>query len=431
MMLASCSVPLLGLVDTAILGHLEHPRYLAAVAAGGSIMTFIGWIFAFLRMGNTGLTAQAVGNQDKLRNREIMRQSLTLGACCGLFLVVLHIPLLQLAVHLITPSPDIQGLTYQYCQIRIFAAPATLTTSAALGWLLGNGRAKSCVAILLVTNVTNILLDFLLIKGLGMNSEGAAWASFCAEWIGLVVAIWRVFRVAQDMPSASSRGLFSVQKLKPLLEVNRQLFYRTCCIVFTMAFFHAQGARLGNEVLAANAILIQLLLLVAYTQDGFANAAEALTGQAIGAGRMEDFFETCRQVVAWGFLLAVIATVILAFWPEQIINLFTNIPQVLDVARQFWPWLTLLPLASAYCFMADGIFIGAGKTRDMLYTTLIATLLIYLPTWTLTRSWGNHGLWMAYLLFLLSRSLLMGYVFHRHSKMQRWIPAPLKPALID
>ena len=421
MMLAGCSVPLLGLVDTAILGHLDHAVFLAAVAAGGSIMTFIGWLFAFLRMGNTGLTAQSLGRNDNARNREILAQSLGLGTVCGLILIIFSWPLLTLSVALITPSVHIRELTYEYCQIRIFAAPATFATSAAVGWLLGNGRARNCVVILLATNLLNIILDFLLIVGLKMNSAGAAWASLIAEWAGFALAIWLVAGIARAMPETKLSGIFRIEKIKSLLTVNQQLFFRTCCIVFTMAFFHAQGARMGDTVLAANAILIQLLLLIAYTQDGFANAAEALTGKAIGSGALNTFFAVTRLVIGWGYALALLATVILAGFPEQIIRIFTDLPGVHDQAMTSWYWLVWLPLASAFCFMADGIFIGTGKTRDMLDSMLIATFLVFLPCWYFTRGWGNDGLWLSYFSFLLSRSLLMGWVFMRHTRRDNWL----------
>lgn len=421
MTIAGASTPLLGLVDTAILGHLEHPQFLAAVAIGSSIMIFIGWLFAFLRMGNSGLAAQALGSNNHSRNIEILWQSVALGFALGLFLMLIHVPVLTLAVDLMKPSGNTNSLSFEYCQIRIFAAPAAFASSALQGWLLGNQRARACVALLLFINLLNIVLDFWLVWVLQMNSAGAAWASFTSEWFGFLAGLGLVSRHGRGLPSASGGiRLLNPAAYAPLFTVNWHLFLRTCCIVFTLAFFHAQGARQGDTILAANAILIQLLLLVAYSQDGFANAAESLAGHAIGARQRETFYQVSRLVIAWGFTLAVIATLLLLTLENAIIPLFSTIPEVIRTLHRYWPWLTLLPLASAFCFMADGLFIGAGKSRDMLNTTLLATFGIFLPCWWLARPLGNDGLWLAYVLFLLMRSVLMGGVFLRTCRRNDW-----------
>lgn len=424
MTVASISIPLLGLVDTAILGHLELAYYLAAVAAGSSVLTMIFWLFGFLRMGSTGLTARAWGAGDHNRCKELLAQSLLLAIVLGSLLVLFQQPLLTAVLHLIKPSEEVRILAFNYCQIRIFAAPATLGTLCAMGWLLGLQRAKATLLLMLFTNLANIGLDFLFIVGLKMNSEGAAWASFTAELLGFFLAMFLVARQLSQMGSSINFShLRQWHRYLELLRVNRHIFVRTACLVFTMTFFTAQGARQGDSILAANAILMQLLLLVAYTQDGFAHAAESLTGHAIGTKNLNHFYRICKEVTFWGLVISLVATAIYLFFPRAIIAIFTDLPEIAEASQHYWPWLTALPLAGLFCFIADGIFIGSGKTRAMQGTMLLATFGLFLPLWHLTQPLGNHGLWLAYLCFLCARSILMGGMFFYYSQHQLWLPS--------
>lgn len=421
---ASISIPLLGLVDTAILGHLELAYYLAAVAAGSSVLTMIFWLFGFLRMGSIGLTARAWGAGDHNRCQELLAQSLLLAIVLGSLLVLFQQPLLTAILHLIKPSDEVRILAFNYCQIRIFAAPATLGTLCAMGWLLGLQRAKTTLLLMLFTNLANIGLDFLFIVGLKMNSEGAAWASFTAELLGFFLAMFLVARQLSQMDSSINfLHLRQWHRYRELLRVNRHIFVRTACLVFTMTFFTAQSARQGDSILAANAILMQLLLLVAYTQDGFAHAAESLAGHAIGTNNLNHFYRICKEVTFWGLVISLVATAIYLFFPRAIIAIFTDLPEIAEASQRYWPWLTALPLAGLFCFMADGIFIGSGKTRAMQGTMLLATFGLFLPLWYLAQPLGNHGLWLAYLCFLCARSILMGGMFFYYSQHQLWLPS--------
>ena len=419
---ASISTPLLGLVDTAILGHLELAYYLAAVAAGSSVLTMIFWLFGFLRMGSTGLTARAWGAGDHNRCQELLAQSLLLATVLGCLLVLFQQPLLTAILYLIKPSDEVRILAFNYCQIRIFAAPATLGTLCAMGWLLGLQRAKATLLLMLFTNLANIGLDFLFIVGLKMNSNGAAWASFTAELLGFFLAMFLVARQLSQMGrSINFPHLCQWHRYRELLRVNRHIFIRTACLVFTMTFFTAQGARQGDSILAANAILMQLLLLVAYTQDGFAHAAESLAGHAIGTNNLNHFYRICKEVTFWGLVISLVATAIYLYFPRAIVAIFTDLPEIAEASQHYWPWLTALPLAGLFCFMADGIFIGSGKTRAMQDTMLVATFGLFLPLWYLTQPLGNHGLWLAYLCFLCARSILMGGMFFYYSQHRLWL----------
>jgi MATE family multidrug resistance protein len=421
---ASISVPLLGLVDTAILGHLELAHYLAAVAAGSSILTMLLWLFSFLRMGSTGLTARAWGAGNHNRCLELLAQSLLLALVLGIILILLQKPLLTATLNLIKPSEAVYQLALEYCQIRIFAAPATLGTLCAVGWLLGLQRIRSTLLLMLFTNLTNIGLDFLFIVGLDMNSKGAAYASLIAELLGFLLALVLIAYSLKDIHGTiNKKHLLEWHRYEEFLRINRHIFIRTACLVFTMVFFTAQGARQGDTILAANAILMQLLLLVAYTQDGFAHAAESLAGHAIGRNHLDNFYQICRETTLWGLVISLIATLTYFIFPNGIIAIFTDLTHVVKAAQVYWPWLVALPLAGIICFMADGIFIGSGKTRAMQDTMLLATFGLFLPLWFFTRHMGNHGLWLAYLSFLGGRSLLMGGMYIYYSQQKLWLPA--------
>jgi MATE family multidrug resistance protein len=419
---ASISIPLLGLVDTAILGHLKQPIYLAAVAAGSSVLTMLFWLFAFLRMGSTGLTARAWGAGDHDRCRELLAQSILLAMLLGTVLMVMQQPLLNIILSLIKPSDTLYPLAMEYCQIRIFAAPATLGTLCAVGWLLGLQRIRATLLLMLFTNLVNISLDFLFIVGLDMNSKGAAYASLIAELLGFILALILIrSNLSLVQGTINWRHLCQWSRYQEFLRINRHLFVRTACIVFTMTFFTAQGARQGDIILAANAILMQLLLLVAYTQDGFAHAAESLAGHAIGRRHIKHFYQVCAESTLWGIGISTLATLAYLLFPERIIAIFTNLPDVVTATRTYWPWLIALPLLVVICLRAECILIGAGKTRAMQNTMLIATLGVFLPIWFFTRPQANHGLWMAYLSFLGFRSFLMCGMFIYYSQTNLWL----------
>ncbi len=413
MILAGASGPLLGIVDTAILGHLKTGNHLSAVAVGSSGLMMLFWLLSFLRMGATGLTARSVGANNHQHNCELLWQSLALATILGFILILLQWPILKLVLWALGPDPTIYDAVLSYCQIRIHASPATLCTYAAIGWLLGLQRARQTLLVVAVTNALNIGLDFLFIIGLQMNSEGAAWATLVSEYIGLGLALLMVRRALFAIGSSIDwRRLLKLRLYRELLAVNRDLFLRTACLVFTFTFFTAQGARLGNETVAANAILMQLVLLLSYGLDGFAHAAESLTGHAIGSGNKKRFYAVCRTTTLWGAGIAAITAACYLLFQPQIVTLFTNLPAITELTYRYYPWLVALPLIATWCFSLDGMLLGAGHTNAMRNTMFAATFLCFLPAWWLSRQLGNHGLWLAFTLFMGSRSLLMGGVFY-------------------
>ncbi len=412
MVAAAISAPLPGIVDTALLGHLDEVRYLSAVAAGTTALGLLIWTFSFLRMGTTSVTAQALGAQDDPRNRLVLAQSLVLATSIGLLLVALQTPALALILGAIAPPPESAALALSYCSIRILGAPATLGTFCLIGWLIGNQKARLTLALMLITNATNIALDLIFIVGLDMHSDGAAWASLIAEYWGFAIGLWLAFGLQAKLAGSLQPALLrQLHRYRSLFTVNGHLLLRTACLVFAFAFFTANGARQGAEVLAANAILMELFFLLAFALDGFAHAAEALTGHAIGARDSDTFYAVCRTTCLWGIAIAGAVTALYLIFSAPIIGLFTDIPQVAATAAQFFPWLAAIPLIAVGGFMLDGIFLGAGRTGAMLYIMLVAVFLVFMPVWYAARPLGNHGLWLAFVVFMASRTLMMGAAF--------------------
>ncbi len=422
--LSNISIPLLGLVDAAILGHLESPVYLGAVAIGASILSFLYWGFSFLRMGTTGLVAKAFGARDEQRQMLVLAQSVVLALLLALIVVAFHPLWLGLGLALMDPGPTIEPLAQSYTFIRIYSAPAVLVTYAVVGCFIGRQNTRWPMVIVVTTNVINIGLDFLFIVGFGLNSDGAALATLVAEYCGCalaLVAVWHNLRL-----QISSELLVVLRRwsaYRELMRSNKNLFLRTVCLLFSFAFFTAQSAKLGESQLAANSIMLNLLLLAAYAMDGFAFAVEALTGEAIGARRMEDFRAAVRACTAWCAVTAVAISAVLAAAGSILFPLFTNHAEITALLLQYQPWLVALPLVAAASYLLDGIFIGTAMTRPMMTTMLTSTLLVYLPLFYLLDylGWGNHGLWFAFLAFNGARGITLGWYYWSLNKNQGWL----------
>ncbi|MBV1932541.1 MAG: MATE family efflux transporter [Porticoccaceae bacterium] len=444
MVLAALASPLPGIVDTAMLGHLGSVDYLSAVAAGSTIIGLLIWSFSFLRMGTTATTARALGSNDQAHCQLLLAQSLILAAVLGMAIVVFQKPLFWLGFMLVTPPEQSLALAETYTAIRIFAAPAILGSFCITGWLIGIQKAKAALALMLLVNGLNVGLDFFFIIHLDMNSEGAAWASLIAEYAGLLVGLTIVSRLALATGFRTELGLVNtgkhhmhkdhlitelrqLSKYRELFIVNRHLLVRTTCLIFVFAFFTAQGAKQTAAILAANAILMQLFFLFAFGLDGFAHAAEALSGQAIGERNEALFYKTCELAAGWGFVVASLTTSLYLGFDSTIIGFFTNIETVSAIAGEYFIWLAMVPLTAVISFVLDGIFLGAGKTRSMQNIMLVCALTVFLPTWYLTRDLGNDGLWLAFLLFMAARTILMATTFWRVSQLGGWlieVPAP-------
>ncbi|MEP5567849.1 MAG: MATE family efflux transporter [Halioglobus sp.] len=422
--LSNISIPLLGLVDSAILGHLDSSLYLGSVALGAALLSFLYWGFSFLRMGTTGLVARAEGAGDTFGSILVLARSAVLALVLAGLVILLHRPLINLGLILMSPADDLLALARSYANIRIASAPAVLVTYTIVGWFIGRQNTRWPMLIVIVTNLVNIGLDFLFIMGMGMNSDGAALATVIAEYLGCCIAIIAVWKQLPATDMIGIRGaLRNVSAYKQLLKSNRHLFVRTICLLFSFAFFTAQGENFGSEVLAANALMLQLLMFAAYGMDGFAFAAEGLVGQRLGGRDLAGFGRAVTRCSLWTMVAA--GAMSLSFlalqWP--LINTLTDIGSVKELMSEYFPWLIILPLMAAPSYLLDGVFIGAAETRYMMSTMLLSVMLVYLPLWYLCAGLGNHGLWLAFTAFNLSRGVTLYYWFLRLNREGAWLRA--------
>ena len=414
MILSNISVPLLGMVDTGVTGHLDSPAYLGAVAIGAMIFGFLYTGMNFLRMGTTGITAQRFGADDSDGLRVSLGQALIVSLLIALTLIALHVPIGQFALNLIGAEPEVEAFASQYFSIRIWSAPGTLANFVLIGWFLGLQNARVPLLIFLTINLTNIVLDLVFVLQLGMKVDGVALASVIAEYAGVVVGL--AF-AAQALRKRSGHWpmarLFNIRAYAAFFAVNANLFVRTMALIFTFAFVTAQGARLGGLVLAANAVLMNLQNLTAFALDGFAHAAEALVGKAVGQQRRDVLERSVQLALKWSLIFAVGFFLFYILIGPTLIRVLTDLPDVRSTAMQFLPWLVISPLISVWSFLYDGVYVGATRSKEMRDLMLISTFAVFLPAWFLLQDYGNHGLWLAFTIFMASRGIGMHIWFRK------------------
>jgi MATE family multidrug resistance protein len=419
LILSNLSIPLLGVVDTAVVGHLPSPHYLGAVAIGAVVLSVVYFLFGFLRMGTTGLTAQAFGRADHAECFGWLARGILLAVLIASLLLLLAGPLIDATTFLFEPGARVEGELETYLAIRLFGAPAALVTQVLLGWLLGLQNARGPMVLLIATNGINIALDLLFVLGFGWAVAGVAWATVCAEYGGLVLGLWLARRA---LGTWSWQTIWRAQAFRRLLVVNRDMFLRSLCLEAAFLTFSALGARQGEIILAANAVLFNLHLLATYGIDGFAHAAEAMVGRRVGAGDAPGLRAAFRANMAWALALALIlALASLAFGPAGI-KAMTGIEAVRATALVYLPYLIVSPLISVWAFLFDGVFIGATRTAEMRNGMAVSLLAFWLTAWLLMPIFGNHGLWLAFLLLMSARGLWLG-VIYAHHKPEVWVAA--------
>lgn len=421
MMLSNITVPLLGLVDTAVIGHLPEPHHLGAVALGGIIFSILYWAFGFLRMGTTGMVAQAHGREDGDRLRTLLGQSLVLGAGIGLLILLLRTPLTTLALQLMGPEPDVLTEATRYTEIRAFGAPAVLCNFALLGWFVGMQNTRIALILLTSTNLLNMLLDLLFVFGLGMKADGVALATVLAEYFSLLLGLWFCRRL---LLKTAGQWLWPqlrrLRDYKALIQVNRYLFVRTVTLLLTFAFFTAQGAQQGTAVLSANAVLLNFLLLISNALDGFAHATEALIGRAVGRHDRSEFRQILSCTAFWSLVSAIMLTLVFWLGGNTIIHLLTDITEVREIATRYLPWVIILPLIGCWSFLLDGLFIGTTQVKAMQDTMLFSVFCVFAPIWWIAQPMGNHGLWLAFISLFAARGISGGWVFWRMQRRNVW-----------
>ncbi|GAA5216449.1 MATE family efflux transporter [Corallincola platygyrae] len=416
MVISNISVPLLGLVDTFVIGHMEQSYYLSGVSLGAMIISLLFWLLGFLRMSTTGLVAQANGANDNLLSMQRLAQAVLLALGLATALLLLQWPIKSAALWLAGGgSEEVRHYATVYFDIRIWSAPAALTNLVLMGWFLGMQNARAPMYMLLLTNIVNILLDLLFVPVLGWGVSGAALASVIADYSGLVLALV-LLRGAMGhtgMPKLAWQQVADLPMIKQLLGLNRDIFIRALMLQLCFAFLTFQGARLGDNIIAANAVLLNFLMLASYGLDGFAYAAEALFGRALGQAKRHKAVEILWLTGIWSALLGIALTLIFGLFGEQIIHRLTDIESVRETATQYLPYLVWLPLVGTWCFWLDGLFVGATLGKAMRNSMLLCTLGVFFPTWWLMQSQGNDALWIAMLLFMAARGVSLGWMLMR------------------
>ena len=450
---SNITVPLLGLVDVAITGHLGAASYIGAIALGGMLFNIIYWIFAFLRMGTSGLTSQSLGRGDSDNIIRMLARSIAIAFAIAVTLLVLQVPLRELGLLIMQPTEEVRLLTVTYYNICIWGAPATLGLFALTGWFIGMQNSKIPMMIAITQNVVNILVSLVLVFGLGMRVEGVASGTLIAQWCGFLMGCFLCWRnyfgknpIAKDIqplryylyptsnthhptpithhpstlnhqPSTINHQPSTINPqpspitYKAFFRINRDIFFRTLCMVCVMMFFTSAGSWQGEVVLAVNTLLMQLYLLVSYIMDGFANAGEALSGKFYGAGDNDALRTTVRRIFFWGTVTAVAFTVTYIAGGKHFLRLLTDEPSVVEASTSYVWWAYLVPFCSVAAFMWDGIFIGLTASRQMLLSMFVAAATFFIVYFIAAKPLGNHGLWFAFMCYMFIRGVIQTFLY--------------------
>ncbi|HEP1898242.1 TPA: MATE family efflux transporter DinF [Kluyvera cryocrescens] len=420
MIFSNITVPLLGLVDTAVIGHLDSPVYLGGVAIGATATSFLFMLLLFLRMSTTGLTAQAFGAKDPQALARALVQPLLLALGAGLLIVLFKNPLIDLALSIVGGSGEVLEQAQRFLAIRWLSAPASLANLVLLGWLLGVQYARAPVILLVVGNVLNIVLDLWLVMGLHMNVQGAALATAIAEYATLLVGLGMVRKVlvmrgiSWAMLKTAWLGDF-----RRLLALNRDIMLRSLLLQLCFGALTVFGARLGSDIVAVNAVLMTMLTFTAYALDGFAYAVEAHSGQAYGARDGSQLLEVWRAACRQAGVVALAFALVYALLGEHIVALLTSLPELRELADRYVLWQMVLPVIGVWCYLLDGMFIGATRGAEMRNSMAVAAAGFALTLLTLPLL-GNHGLWLALAVFLALRGLSLAFIWRRHWRNNSW-----------
>ena len=402
------TVPLLGLVDTAIVGHMGNATYIGAIAVGSMVFNLVYWVFGFLRMGTSGLTAQARGRRDLQEMRSMLVRSQTVAMTVALLILLLQVPLRDVMLWLIGPTDDVRPLAETYYHIVVWGAPAMLSLYGLSGWFIGMQNTRLPMVISISQNVVNIVASLALVYGLGMKVEGVALGTVVAQYAGLLMALAVLARYYRRYITVR---LCSLKEFIPFLRVNSDIFLRTLCLVAVNLYFTSAGARQGATILAVNALMLQLYLLFSYFMDGFAYAGEALCGRFWGARDNKAFREVVGRLFMWGAVMTVLFTTLYVAGGMPFLRLLTDEETVVQAAREYVWWAWLIPVVGVAAFLWDGIFIGITRTRGMLVSAGVASVVFLAGVVWLMPVMGNHGLWLSMLLYLAVRGIVQSVIF--------------------
>jgi len=403
--ISNITIPLVGMVDLAVLGHLGSELYIGAIAVGGLIFNVLYWGFGFLRMGTTGFTAQAFGERNLHETMNILGRALLVAIGGAILLILLQEPIGWVFFKLINGSKEVEMLAREYYSIRIFAAPATIGLYALTGWFIGMQNTRFPMIIAITVNILNLGFNLYFIYGLGMKSDGVAWGTLIAQYLGLILGLFLFVRYYSKLLKYWSRkAIFELVAMKKFFLVNRDIFIRTMCLIFVFTFFTSQSAASDNTILAVNTLLLQFFMLFSFVADGFAYAGEALVGRFIGARNTHSLRKVIRLLFIWGFIISIPFTLGYIFFSDEILFILTDNMAIIEASKPYLLWIIFIPLAGFPSFIWDGIYIGATASKGMRNTMIIATAFVFTPAFFIFKNQlGNHALWLALILFLLAR----------------------------
>lgn len=404
---SNITVPLLGLIDVTIVGHLGAASYIGAIAVGGMLFNIIYWVFGFLRMGTGGMTSQAYGKHDRPETDRLLLRSVSVGLCIALALLVLQYPIERIAFACIDTSAEVQHLATLYFRICIWGAPAVLGLYSFSGWFIGMQNSRFPMYIAITQNLINIAVSLCLVYLFQLKIEGVALGTLTAQYGGLLMAylLWKRHYRPQ-LKAIEWHTVLNRQAMYRFFQVNRDIFFRTLCLVAVTVFFTSAGAAQGEVVLAVNTLLMQLFTLFSYIMDGFAYAGEALSGKYIGANDEKALHHTVRLLFRWGLALSLAFTLLYSIGGASFLSLLTNETAVIEASEAYFYWVLAIPLAGFSAFLLDGIFIGATATAMMLKAMFVAAVSFFCIYYGCRETMGNHALWMAFIAYLSLRGIL-------------------------
>ena len=409
--LANATIPILGAVDTAVVGQLGLAVPIGAVGIGAIIITAIYWLFGFLRMGTTGLTAQAIGSGDKSETSALLVRGIVIGLVAGLILIITQVPLFLGALQLSPASIEVEGLAQKYLEIRVYSAPAAIALFGITGWLIAKEKTREVLLLQLALNGINIVLDLVFVLKLGWGVEGVAIATLIAEWSGLIFGLWLAREGFNNGYWKNWVQIFDRARLVQMAKVNSDIMIRSILLEIAFVSFLFLGSSFDDATLAANQVLIQFLNITAYALDGFAFAAEALVGQALGAKNRQLFRKSVVMTSQWGVGSVILMALAFFVFGNSIINVMTTAEDVRVVSYEYLPWMVIAPMAGVAAWMLDGIFIGATRTADMRNMMFVSFCIYLIALALLLPAYGNHGLWASLIIFSIARGVTLGFKY--------------------
>ncbi len=415
--ISNITVPLLGLVDVAIVGHIGDASYIGAIAVGSMLFNVIYWLFGFLRMGTSGMTSQALGRRDLTEVMRLLVRSLSIGVGIGLMFFILQSLIIGIGLWAMSPEADVIGLARRYCQVCIWGAPSVLGLYGFTGWYIGMQNTRIPMVVSLTQNVVNIIVSLLLVFVAHLTVEGVALGTVIAQWWGFLMACV-LFRTHYRRLARYDfrRHLFAAAPLRKFFFLNRDIFLRTVCLVAVNLFFTAAGSRDSTLVLAVNTLLMTLFTIFSYFMDGFAYAAEALAGKYYGAGNTTALHDVVKRTMCFGGIVAVAFTLLYIIGGEHFLALLTSDRRVIVASGEYFWWAVLIPLAGMTAFVFDGIFVGITRSKSMLLSTAVSSAVFFALFFSLHTAWGNHALWLGFVVYLAARGFVLALVFRNEMK---------------